>query len=384
MSRPSFISKIIGTAAALVLMSAPILLSQDKIGTWDGAFPTGSARAISMGLCTINLIDEESSLHNPGALGLFHLIKLAAFSFPNSTKLLPGRDGNFRIRTFAGSARVPLISRTRDDLNKIGFSLALAYSERTVQDELYAISYEYLPIPVKFAHHMTFYTAAAAIDISQFRVGAGYSYKVLNSENIFNGVLLEDTVEYYVHDIGFMVQWLPQGSGENSRDLSDGYKLRFTPSLAYVISNIGHDYNRYSDKIKSLGLSLPLYISRNNFTVLTLNPVLQIDYVNNLSLKGSSDNSDENLRHWGIELGLFDILYGRIGNRDVDDNAQRTKTWGFGVSLKGVIERFYSGPENSRKRGAGFLRNLDFRYDYGRVTPWYDITLNYMKMSVSI
>jgi hypothetical protein len=384
MFRLLFISKIIYVGMALVLVSASILFSQDKIGAWDGSFPTNSARAISMGVCSINLIDEESALNNPGALGIFHLTKLASFSFPNSTKLLPGIEDKFRFRSFTGSIRIPLISRTRNARHKIGFSLALAYSERTVQDELYAVSYEYPPIPVKFSYHTTFYTAAAAIDFSQFRIGGGYSYKALNADMTFNGLSPEDTVEYYVHDIGFIVQWLPQGTDNETQTPSDKYQLRFAPSLAYVVSNIGHDYNRYNDKLKSLGVSLALAVNRSNFTLLTLNPMFQIDYVKNLSMKGSSDDNNENLRHWGIELGLFDILYGRIGNRDIDDEPEATNTWGFGVSLKGVIERFYSGSDVNQKWGAGFLRNLDFRYDYGRATPWTGLAISYMKLSVSI
>jgi hypothetical protein len=382
--RPLFISKIISAGTALVLVFASMSLSQDKIGTWDENFPTNSARAVSMGLCTVNLIDEESPLNNPGALGIFHLAKLTAFSFPNSTKLLPGIEDKYRLCTFTGSCRIPLISRTRNARHNIGFSLALAYSERTVQNEFYLVSFEGPPIPVRFVYHTTLYTVAAAADFSQFRIGGGYSHKILNSEGFYNGVSPEDTAEYYVHDIGFIVQWLPQGSRGKFLSLPENFQLEFTPSLGYVISNIGRDYNRHNGQIKSWGLSLALNIRRNSLTFLSLNPIFQNDNEKNPPPIGSSGKGNEHLKHWGVELGLLDILYGRIGNRDIDGDSEKTNTWGFGVSLKGVIERFYSGPDFNQKWGNGFLKSLDFRYDYGRATPWAGPAISYMKFSVSI
>jgi hypothetical protein len=72
----------------------------------------GSARAMSflrvimspwaagMGQCAINLVDEESAIYNPGALGLFHLSKRAGFFFPAKSDYLPELADDISPRQF--------------------------------------------------------------------------------------------------------------------------------------------------------------------------------------------------------------------------------------------------------------------------------------------
>jgi hypothetical protein len=142
---------------------------------------TNSARINGMGGCAINVVDEQSPLYNPGALGLFHLDKLFSVSFPNSTDWLPSIDPDLKIKSFAvsggGSAR--RITSVDTDYD---FAVGLAYSSLEADYGEMNIT-DHFGNTIGRSHNIDkadYYSAGLGIELYA-RLGIGVSLKKIRS-----------------------------------------------------------------------------------------------------------------------------------------------------------------------------------------------------------
>ena len=88
-----------------------------------------SARSYGMGGITANLIDEQSALHNPGAMGLFFFDRTVSISFPNKTTLGPWFEHKLYLKTYSIGLGY---SSYKYKERKFHYSTSIAYSEKEI------------------------------------------------------------------------------------------------------------------------------------------------------------------------------------------------------------------------------------------------------------
>jgi len=208
-----------------------------------------SPRANGMGGCVANLVDEQSGYYNPGALGLFHLKRIAAFSAPNNTRWLPELSDDFRLKTWSASLGGSYQLLTRSTGKRFNISLGLAYSRMKMEWGTFSRTFE-TPEPIgtiETYDKVNTYSLGVAVEYYA-RLGVGYSIKKIHSQFSVPGAGTETgvgTTEGDAHDYGIILQ-LPIHSFFKEgmvvgRDSEVRWNLEFTPSIAYVKSNIGED-----------------------------------------------------------------------------------------------------------------------------------------------
>ena len=120
-------------ACSLILMSSSIpgktAPTESSITSAGVSFLTivDSPRGNGMGGCVVNLVDEQSALYNPGALGLFHLDRTLAISVPYKNKWLPDLADDMYIRTQGLSGGLSYDLLQPDNSSVLNLSLGLAY-----------------------------------------------------------------------------------------------------------------------------------------------------------------------------------------------------------------------------------------------------------------
>lgn len=87
-----------------------------------------SARANGIGGAAINLVDEESSISNPGALGLFHLNHAISFSAPDNTPWLEKLADDISLKAFSFSAGLPATLSGDNAVSPFRLAFAGAFS----------------------------------------------------------------------------------------------------------------------------------------------------------------------------------------------------------------------------------------------------------------
>jgi hypothetical protein len=318
-----------------------------------------------MGGCSINLVDEQSALYNPGALGLFHMNKVFAYSAPYRAKWLPELDSETYTGTYGASAGVSYNKAMKSD-SKYNFSLGLAYfkqklyyGEIELLDSFGAFEGFYYPID-----QADFYSAGIGAEY-YLRLGIGITHKKIKSDLDPEA----GTVEVNATDFGVIAE-LPVMDFFDSDIYLDAEKaypitLDFTPSIAYVAANFG-DSIVYRDaanasplpQIKKVGLSLYSGINIKNVSFLSG----RLAWERQRWCIGAPNH----IFKYGTEITLFDILSLRNGRYKDEDGRVVYYTRGFGFNLGGVVSwlRLASRLETDNDYLQYLIDHIDITYDY--------------------
>jgi hypothetical protein len=352
--------KLLLVAAVILTLWTPQVRCQQKVGTYAGRFLNlvNSARANGMGACAIDLVNEESGVYNPGGVGLFHLDKTIAVAWPQSTKWLPTLTSGERLKSYTLSAGMSSqrLHWGKDPL--LNISLAFAFSRLELDFGTGAIV-------SRARDRADCYTVAIGADYL-IRVGIGYTYKRIT----------EDVTE----------SWYPEGPGYSSSFVANGRDVgitvelplwrvwhlkhpqkalepppavQITPRYTYVMANSPQNGGVLPLK-HNQGLSLHAKYVRDGLSVVDMTFVGEIE---------RPHLSEDKLLKGGVELGLLEVCYLRIGrfkDDPLESGGTDINTLGLGFSLNGLIKytRIIEHLHPSQTRLGWLLANLDVRFDY--------------------
>jgi hypothetical protein len=328
---------------------------------------TSSPRANAMGGCSVNLIDEQSALYNPGALGLFHMNKVFAYSAPYKTKWLPNLViDDLLIGTYGFSAGASYRRLFGSD-SKYNISLGVAYSRQKI--EYGEITYTDEAGNFAGEHFATdkadFYSVGLGLEY-YLRLGVGLTHKKISSDL---SPLPGGSAEVDALDFGIIAELPVMDLIDSHIYLDDAREypihLAFTPSFAYVVANDG-DSIAYLDaaqpdplpEVKKVGLSLYSAINvkdakflsgrltweKQKYTIGKPDPVYKV----------------------GTEISLFDIVSLRNGRYKDEEGGVIYYTRGFGINLGGMVSwlRLASKLETDNGYLQYLADHVDITYDY--------------------
>jgi hypothetical protein len=315
-----------------------------------------SARANGMGGCVLNLVDEQSAMYNPGALGMFHLDKIFGLTFPSSTDWLPDLSTDMKIKSFSVSGGFSTKLITAPDA-KYGLALGIAYSK--LEFDQGDLGY-YNP-----KDKADFYTVALGAEYL-VRIGVGFTSKKITSDiDPAAGIAQADA-----RDFGFLFE-IPIFDIVGNDFLFDQsverpMALELTPSFAYVTANDGDDI-AYINVARSDPLPKTEGIGFSLYTALKTGPArlgsVRFSYEAIRDLVGDP----EDLIRKGLELGVIDALFLRIGSfKDYLGGFDQT-TWGFGLDTRGIVSLIMaSRPEPESKILAYLANHASLSFDFAK------------------
>ncbi len=345
--------------AALSLASPLSASSIDDAGVISLRI-VNSARAVALGGAVANLVDEESPHYSPGAVGIFHLHKYFAVTSPNSTKWLPELASDLELTKFSVSAGYALSFGDKSNYHRPRIALAAAYSR---------FKFDYGTIPIDDSQSTSpydkadGYTFAAGFEY-YLRAGIGFTHKTIKSDlsvPFYSSVAKGDASDY-----GVLVEF-PIVNLLSRRDPAvtpeDGsLQFEFTPSVAYVKANDGDGFkysgvfvNESLPTTSKTGIALKTGVKRDQLPLATLLLVYESEK--------ELYNDDRKSNRRGVELGLYDVLYARLGKLDDDWGELHPYSFGFGVSFGGLLTWLES--RNVLQRGE-VLRRVDLNFDYAQ------------------
>lgn len=347
---------------------------------------SNSPRINGMGGCGIALMDEQSALYNPAALGVFHLDKVFAVSSPSTTDWMPLLKLDMRYKTFnisiGGSTKLLYPESERH------LSLGLAYGIKRIDYGAdYATDESGIIIDTIFPEEKVEYLSLGVGLEHVVRLGAGFTVKKIHSDLTESGVGIEYGDIWWkgtAYDMGIYAD-LPLGhliSGDSTADMY----IDITPALAYVYANRGEDI-MYIDAAEADPLprehqiSLSLYGGLNTRTITLLSGRLAWEH-ERWAISGAADP----INKYGLELGFGNALFLRGGYHNNDPGKMNYTTFGIGLSLHGIL-RFLA--RDRRREDAPtlyyFMTHADLAIDYARYfgdKEAYDGT-NFLKFSLS-
>ncbi len=320
-----------------------------------------SARGVALGGAVVNLVDEESPHYNPGAVGIFHLHKYFAVTSPNSTQWLPEMPtSDFELAKFSVSAGYALSFGDKSNYHRPRIALAAAYSRFKCDYGTIPIDDSQITSPYDKADG---YTIAAGIEY-YLRAGFGYTHKTIKSDLSMPFYSMVGTAD--ASDYGILVE-LPIAEILRRTDVADSpqtgvLEFEFTPSVAYVKANDGDDF-KYSGVFfkeplpttSKTGLALKTGIKRNQLPLATLLLVYESEK--------ELYNDDRKSNRRGVELGLYDVFYARLGKLEDGFGELHPYTFGFGISVGGLLTWLES--RDVLHRG-DILRRVDLNFDYAQ------------------
>ncbi len=375
MSRRFTIPVVTALCLSFIATHAPDAAAQKKVGEAAALFLfiTNSARVNGMGGCALNVVNEQSPLYNPGALGLFHLDKVFSVSFPNSTDWLPQIDSDLKLKSFEISGGVSARRITSADTD-YDIGIGLAYSSLKMDYGVINIA-DVSGNTVGTTHDIDkadYYSAGIGIEYFA-RLGVGVTKKKIHSNLAAfdsNENLIFANAEADAYDFGLIVDLpmanLVQRALRPDRTLPPDYEVTFTPSFAYVYAN-GGDSIAYIDaanasplpRMRKIGVGGYGALAYQGATIFSLQMCWQRDRW--------EIGEPYKIYRQGGEWGLMDAVFFRFGSYADVAGQVSYNTFGVGLSLHGVMEwLLLTRPEIDN----GILRYLathvDFTVDYAK------------------
>jgi len=314
-------------ACVMMICNSPVL-GQTKVGqpSESPLYWIDSPRAIAMGRCSINLVDNQSALHNPGTVALLHFDKSLAVSFPGENPVFSFPLHSSTISTSSISVGTSTKSLNLDSENdKLTFAAGLSYAKSEYDSgPIYSTGYEGSQTEL-FQWYQDFNCYTASVAAEYFvRLSIGYTYRQIKYKSTSTSSFGNSTSDSYAHDIGTILEipiadilnWYSDGSIHDQSSI----RLELTPSVAYFET-------RHSQS-GTLGLGFRGGLRSANVLLGSLTIVWERDSPNS----GFYTHSDR----IGSEIGLLGILYVRAGQHS-SNILNSANTYGIGLSLHGVL-----------------------------------------------
>lgn len=342
-----------------------------------------SARAAAMGRVSTVMVDAQSALYNPGAMGLFHLDKAFSVTVPGSNGWLPELSDDISLKSGGvslGGSPSYFGKEVSPDFN---FSLGIAYSELRLDYGTLTRTGNTVDAIGKFEPYdkAECYSFAAGVEIGRvLYAGIGYTHKNITSLLAEQGAGVEISSfksDGSAHDYGVMLQVRPLNRLVPEYAADGGFsQFRFAavPSFAYVKQNIGDDMV-YIDaaaadplpKTRQLGAGLLLGVTLEEAPLVSANFVYEQEKDLVSSEADTLGLGSHTIDKSGFELGLLGFVYVRAGRYNDHGGLIDMDTQGFGFSLRGALdwlERWEVIRPGDGVTGR-VLRTFDLRVDYG-------------------
>lgn len=349
-----------------------------------------SARANGMGGASVNLVDEESAISNPGALGLFHLNHAISFSVPDNTPWLPKLTDEISLDAFSFSAGIPtLLSRTN---SARPFKLAIGGAFSRIRLNLGTFtgmdSFGNVIGPViELEDRVESFSLGIG---AQFllRLGIGFTYQDIQSDVLsFVGPSLVRVGKAKANAgrLGIIIE-APFSTlfSSGNKKLSQGKRPPWdlTLSLANVRNLFSDDLNFAPlTEVERTGISLYGALNGDHLSQISLRLVYERD-------SDGADSSSATIKRYGAEVGVFDIAYLRGGKIDDPGFSQDITTYGFGLRLRGLLALLFSDtPTSETFSGSILTRKLDVRFDFSHYKDETNLAVgdtDFFKLSVTL
>ena len=356
----------------LLLITAPVALSDISETAHLYLNIVNSPRATGMGGTTVNLVDEQSAFYNPGAFGLFCFDKIVSISLPSNTTWLPELADDIRLKTWSIGGSYTPNRNSKVDKNKLQYSVGVTYARKTIDyGTIYYTSEDTPYILGSFESYdkARFLTLSIGIDY-YIRVGIGYTNKKLNSFISRAGAGTEIkpvNATGTAHDIGILVEFPLNRLLNMSPPSENSMFLELTPSLAFVQANMGDPITYFdaaqSDplpKIRRIGFGLKANLVQNSTSIVNFLIIheKEKDLVNNFN----------EFRRIGLEVGFLESVYIRRGVRRDEYYDADISSFGFGVSLRGLLSAFSSKSNIDSPNGTMdyITQNIDLKFDWSK------------------
>jgi hypothetical protein len=391
-----FARGLIITVIVIVLFSG-ISFGQGKVGViFDFLTQNNSARCIALGGCSVNLINGESAMFNPGAMGLYYLGRNFSISFPSSTKVWPDIADDILLKSFGFGGGVTFRQLFPSLKGRFDASVSFSYSRLKFGfGKIYITDY---------LGNLAGYVDPENI-CNYFTVGAGFNYYLnvgigLTFKDLEHNTNPHDNVSLYFTnqdgtaiDYGVLLEipimeFIPHKIDIES---SGKYKLHFdlTPSFAYTKMNIGDEIAvdelsgiQYYDIPKTARTGFLLRWSAN----VNEAEFLSLLYVTECEKDLIRTNKDDLVRY-GFEFGMFGLIDIRWGEED-DKNeyfGDPTKTKGFGIKLSGLLKWLTIFNVGSKGFVDYLIKNFDMTYDNASIKiDGVNTDRKYIKITLSI
>ena len=329
---------------------APMAFTQNETLLLRSQLIANSPTRAAMGECWANIIDEQSAIYNPGALGIFHLNKVFFIAIPHKTELFPNRS-NYYIHTFSiGGGLSYRLIKPQVKNRLLNLSLSVAYSEVKIDySSWFSVSGG---CPPKITKGMTYerhqlYSISLGIEYL-VRAGVGLTYKRVSTI----GYKIFGRTE--VLDYGLIVEFpIMKFLYRKSPPLSN-VKFVFTPSFSFIkINDGGTEQSIYSNppplnSFYAFSYSLTTAVNYRNVQIASFRMILE-------------------LPKRGFEIGACDIFYYRWGFIDWRSYGPDQKTSGYGIYLRGILSYLKILGMRPRNAMKGYLfDHLDLSYEYAR------------------
>ncbi|MCP4705956.1 MAG: hypothetical protein GY865_15265 [candidate division Zixibacteria bacterium] len=304
-----------------------------------------------MGRCKGNIIDEQSAIYNPGALGIFHLDKVFFISAPAESEFAPNREIDQQISTFSIGGGISYKKIKPSQRNgKLNLSISLAYSEIKLDwNKWYVVS---IPSGETFSGteflKYKMYSVNLGIDY-YLKAGIGWSYKKVS--DVAMGVRSRDEV----YDYGWMIEFPITDLLRDNSYSNEGISFDLTPSLSYIRINDGGVIP------DSIWPDPPPLKSSRAFSY-SIAVAIELNHTQLISLKAILEG-----RRRGFEIGAGRFFYFRWGFIDMIDSPMYQKTSGYGIYLGGLLKwlkHFGICPKDATQKY--LFEHLDFSYEYAR------------------
>jgi hypothetical protein len=332
-----------------------------------------SPKAVGMGGCVVNNVDESSSLYNPAAFGLHNLQRNISISFPHKNKL----NYDFTMNTYSIGGGYNLVLSNFMGLKEPKVGFGLSYSVKRLDYGVIVRTDEAGNIlgSEEAYDKLSYLTIGAAFDY-YIRLGIGFSYNILKSNATYSDALRGNAISYGIIFQLPVMRFFPH---KITTGRKEKYYLDFelTPSFAYVKDNIGDDLGSVAgplSKASRTGVSLYTAANVNKANMISV----RFSWQTEKDLVGSSQDK---IKSKGYEIGLFECFYLRGGELDSDSN-NPSKTRGYGLSLHGLLKLLQMQGLDFGDGAAGYIADhLNMTYDFAK---FKGSDLKFVKLSMSI
>jgi hypothetical protein len=334
-----------------------------------------SPRAVAMGGCSADFVGAESPLYDPAGLGLFHLDHVLSLQLPNSTKWLPEVTSDLRLRSWGLSAGISYKIVKQSDSLPFNIAVGVAYSRLKMDyGEFIITNVNGDPLSsVKPYDKTDNFSAGIGLELYRvLRVGAGYTYKRVNSKLAQQGAGVERssaTASGNAHDFGVIAQARLLTLVPHRLYFGDSKQyyahMELTPSYAYVKANIGDSlvYNDASQpdalpKVSREGPSIYASLDINQSTLASFRWTKETE-------SELADDSTVANKH-GYELGALGVFYYRSGKLQHFMGGSDFDTHGFGLSLSGLVSWLTTlgTLDTGKSMVYSLLSDVDITFDY--------------------
>jgi len=338
----------------ILLLSAPPAFSQAKVGTTGGIYLEISpdVRANGMGHTGVALTDGWAGFFNPAVTAMINSDKRYKFSI-----------GYLDMPADVDFSHLSLTAKIIKPKNDSGAGFHLGAGFYTVNlnlGDLVERTYEQGPSGREFQAEDVAYNISLGAGFSTFiDFSAGVTFKYFKEE------YADEEAEGTAVDFGFLVS-KDLGPYLSKDYINDNCNWLFRPSLGLAFTNFGPDIemvqNEYPlPKKWSTGLAFEIARekinsagSRRQFSIVAATEIE--DYL-------SSSDPRKSLTKAGIETGLFEAVYLRLGNggyQNVDFN------WGFSLNSRGIAYLLGAGNEPPGSVGYFFREKITIAFHYAR------------------